>query len=266
MGETTITINSEFKDTKTADEFFVKLDKACSENNQDLGYSLGSFSDLQVPNIITVESLETDKNRIFISCYGGRHIEQPIWFIEALCKRGANRTEITSQCDDSHETFYFKGGRRVSRKKYFGITKPNYIDQLTSEELDRIFLPSERTRVDATLVESSPDTGEWSHCFVLRMESPDGKEFYYRGDSDLANLVHYEDRYEKQCSFVAIFELERYKGKIQSFAKRPSKIELIYNESFSKFLPTAKCPYCGKTLRTDKAKQCMHCLKSWHDK
>jgi len=25
------------------------------------------------------------------------------------------------------------------------------------------------------------------------------------------------------------------------------------------------CPYCGKELRTSKAKQCAHCFKSWHD-
>ncbi len=27
-----------------------------------------------------------------------------------------------------------------------------------------------------------------------------------------------------------------------------------------------KCPYCGKVLRTKKAKQCLHCNKNWRDK
>ena len=26
----------------------------------------------------------------------------------------------------------------------------------------------------------------------------------------------------------------------------------------------SSCPYCGKPLRTSKAKQCPHCFKSWH--
>lgn len=29
--------------------------------------------------------------------------------------------------------------------------------------------------------------------------------------------------------------------------------------------PTIPCPYCGKDLRTDKAKQCLECGMDWHD-
>jgi len=28
---------------------------------------------------------------------------------------------------------------------------------------------------------------------------------------------------------------------------------------------TAPCPYCGKPLKTDRARQCQHCLMDWHD-
>ncbi|MCP4104012.1 MAG: hypothetical protein GY749_00505 [Desulfobacteraceae bacterium] len=31
------------------------------------------------------------------------------------------------------------------------------------------------------------------------------------------------------------------------------------------FQGNGKCPYCGGRLRTEKAKQCPHCLISWHD-
>lgn len=31
------------------------------------------------------------------------------------------------------------------------------------------------------------------------------------------------------------------------------------------FSGEAKCPYCGDRLRSEKAKQCPHCLKDWHD-
>src|SRR5262245_31679511 len=27
----------------------------------------------------------------------------------------------------------------------------------------------------------------------------------------------------------------------------------------------APCPYCGKPLRSEYAKQCRHCLRDWHD-
>ena len=28
---------------------------------------------------------------------------------------------------------------------------------------------------------------------------------------------------------------------------------------------TGPCPYCGEQLRTNKAKQCRHCKRDWHD-
>ncbi len=32
-----------------------------------------------------------------------------------------------------------------------------------------------------------------------------------------------------------------------------------------RFRGEGKCPYCGGRLRTERAKQCPHCLMSWHD-
>ena len=31
------------------------------------------------------------------------------------------------------------------------------------------------------------------------------------------------------------------------------------------FRGNARCPFCGGRLRTDRARQCPHCLMSWHD-
>ena len=266
MGETSITVNSELADVKAAAYFASNLKAACKENQYDLGQSLSQLFNLEVINEISIESIESKNNSILISCYGGRHIEQPIWFVEALHNLGANRTEITSQCDDSFETFYFIQSRRVNKSKFYDKKKPDYANELNADELDRLFLPEGRTKVSATLIESTNEANEWKYFYLLKMETSDGKEFYYKGDSELADLAHYNNRYEKTCTFVAKFELEKYKGDILSFAKRPTKIELIQREGFlSKFLPKASCPYCGKPLRTKKAKQCMHCFKSWHD-
>lgn len=33
----------------------------------------------------------------------------------------------------------------------------------------------------------------------------------------------------------------------------------------AKFDLNTACPFCGKPLRTKKAKQCSHCFKSWHN-
>ena len=40
----------------------------------------------------------------------------------------------------------------------------------------------------------------------------------------------------------------------QEFGGKPTKVDL-----------GPPCPYCGGTLRTNLAKQCQHCFKSWHD-
>lgn len=29
-------------------------------------------------------------------------------------------------------------------------------------------------------------------------------------------------------------------------------------------MPGPPCPYCGQALRTDRARQCPHCLEDWH--
>jgi len=36
-------------------------------------------------------------------------------------------------------------------------------------------------------------------------------------------------------------------------------------ELIGRGMQTGPCPYCGKELRTDIAKQCRHCLLDWHD-
>jgi hypothetical protein len=266
MGETNITVNCEFADEEAAADFSSNLKLACKENQYDLGQSLSQLLALEVVNDIRIESIESKNSSIFISCYGGRHIEQPVWFVEALYSLGASRTEITSQCDDSFETFYFIQSQRVNKGKFFDQKKPDYASELNAEELDCLFLPKGMTKVSATLIVSCEEANEWKYFYILKMETNDGKEFYYKGDSELADLARYNNKYEKNCTFVAKFELDKYKGKISSFAKRPTKIELIQREGFlSKLLPKASCPYCGKPLRTIKAKQCMHCFESWHN-
>ena len=39
----------------------------------------------------------------------------------------------------------------------------------------------------------------------------------------------------------------------------------LEHPNLKKFADGTACPYCGKPLRTERAKICPHCFKSWHN-
>jgi predicted Zn-ribbon and HTH transcriptional regulator len=84
----------------------------------------------------------------------------------------------------------------------------------------------------------------------------------------LLELSRLKEFYQK-CSFVAKFERGIYEGQTVSVATRPTDIEFTLRpekeDEAPLWMTTAPCPYCGKPLRTKKAKQCPHCFNSWHN-
>jgi len=46
---------------------------------------------------------------------------------------------------------------------------------------------------------------------------------------------------------------------------RWAKIWSLHPNGPTPILSGPPCPYCGEALRTEKAKQCAHCFKSWHN-
>jgi hypothetical protein len=46
---------------------------------------------------------------------------------------------------------------------------------------------------------------------------------------------------------------------------RWAKIWVLHTGKADVVGTTAPCPYCGKSLKTARAKQCPHCFMDWHD-
>ncbi len=87
-----------------------------------------------------------------------------------------------------------------------------------------------------------------------------------------------EEVYKRELSLDVIKELgkgtqmglsiKEYASKLSELAGVPIEVATDWaNHGLFQMCKEKKahCPYCGGQLRTWKARQCMHCLKDWHD-
>ena len=63
------------------------------------------------------------------------------------------------------------------------------------------------------------------------------------------------------CAFNDIFPV-RWKASVPAAGDGPA-LEGTYQASTFETLPTAVCPFCGGLLRSNRARQCPQCFRSW---
>jgi hypothetical protein len=96
---------------------------------------------------------------------------------------------------------------------------------------------------------------KWSHCDRCGLEVPEF-EFSEAFQSRLKDLIQNNERAqitmdlrrESGCDF-GVAKLWVYHKTYENAQAAPEKVG---------------CPYCGKPLRTARAKQCRFCRRNWH--
>ena len=131
-------------------------------------------------------------------------------------------------------------------------------------------------------LKSSWFVGDIYESIGFEFETRDGDRFYHKGRGQLVEALYNPEieNYDTsvRVEFVATFERGKLEDEFVSFAKRPSKIKVIDGPAHMlsgssssrpgtglKFSTEAKCPFCGSSLRTEMAKQCPTCFKSWRE-
>ena len=78
-----------------------------------------------------------------------------------------------------------------------------------------------------------------------------------------ADVAEYIRKLRKEAQpILAVTELKRLTGMSLGDAKYWAD---HCGEPIGRAVQTGPCPFCGKELRTDTAKQCRHCKRDWHD-
>ena len=111
------------------------------------------------------------------------------------------------------------------------------------------------SREELTDVQSGEFPKRGKFCEKCKTWVPQFKELDDHTESRLLDLI------DSQRSIEAVRELEAAIG----CNRRWSKIWVAHSGKPTKVDLGPPCPYCGGTLRTNLAKQCQHCFKSWHD-
>lgn len=94
---------------------------------------------------------------------------------------------------------------------------------------------------------------------LIEFTKDEGSPETYGGKSMLAKKFLQSDKWQQHVKDIfgaAILD------EVIAAAEIAAKLE---HPNLKKFADGTACPYCGKPLRTERAKICPHCFKSWHN-
>jgi hypothetical protein len=278
--EARITIRAAFANADLAKQATSQLEKALKTNEYELASALDSLNPVEnqaayEDATINVEEISRKKENLTIYSYTYTK-EEPTWFANSLYQLGANKIYIRGQWDEHGRSYYFQDGKKVSKKVYDGDKQKKPLSDKDIEINKNLFLPDGRVHVKVSLVNSWP-VGDIYESVMMEFVTDDGHTFYHKATGKLKELTYAGSH--KECEFSAEFERGRLNGEYVSLAKRPTKLMSTIHQPETKtiskpiypqkrralFNTKAKCPFCGSSLRTEQAKQCPACLKSWRD-
>jgi len=256
MSEVNITISLELESDSAAKELVTKLKNASEIYDHELTKSISSLHKIKKHekyNQLYIENIDSKNREIEIIAYCGR--TKPVtWFAGALSKLGASKIVINEQWDEGGSVYYFIDGKKVTKKKFLNAGN---VTSTKNVENGDLFVSEDRKFVSATLI-SHRKVGRSGKQLLMEFITNDNCRFYYQGLGELTGLV--SDDFGETTEFRASFVKGKLEGKEVSFAKNPTQIW------FSRGINTkAKCPFCSSSLRSEKAKQCPTCLKSWSE-
>jgi hypothetical protein len=234
--EASFNIKVIFPDEEKSKNFSIQLRKALKSHNQELASALDFlvYQKCQCENSyedcsINVEDLTKKKNIVNIYAYSYTS-EDPVWFIPSITSFGATQIHIRGDYDCQIRNFYFRDGKKVTKKKYVGEKPAKSLTQEDIEINKSLFLPKGRTTISATLT-STWELGDIYERSGLEFRTDNGEVFYHIGNGELINTVYMSKGYFDVgivVRFTASFERGKLDGEFVSFAKRPSKISVVF--------------------------------------
>lgn len=256
MSEINISISLEVVSESHAIKLANELKDAEKKYNSDLTKTISSLHKIENDDKyeeVFIEEIACKNNTINIVALSGR-IDPLTWIASALKKLGSKKIAIYCQYDEGGEALYFLEGKKVSRKKYNNNGTSN---KELSIDNSGLFLSEDRVFVRATLI-SHKNLESSGKKKLMKFVTDKKQTFYYKGQGELTEVA--SDDWGNLTEFRASFEKGKLEGEEVSFAKRPTQIH--YQRGINS---AAQCPFCGSSLRSEKAKQCPSCFKSWRD-
>jgi hypothetical protein len=274
--EVHIAIKATFTDEDKSKSATSELKKSLKKNDHELASALDSLNPIENQSDYKDETInveEVSRKKALLSIYAYTYTsEEPIWFAKSLHELGATKIFIRGLWDGHGRNFYFLDGKKVAKQVYDGDKPKKKLSAKDIEINKNLFLPEGRVHVKATLV-NHWQVGDIYESVLIEFVTDEGNTFFHKATGQLKQMS-YEGSSNK-CEFTAAFERGKNEGEFVSFAKRPTKVvvgeaeenvESTWRQKYeTEFNTKAKCPFCGSSLRTEKAKQCPSCFKSWRE-